>query len=176
MLKEQDSCLQPFREWFFETEFRSWWQLNGCVGVPLYKIYKRNTAWRREVAPLTEDELNNNEVYNQKPMRGTTVNIGTDDNAASSSYISSSSSTTAASSIKTNGSIVDNVLSNIGGSSTTTPTTNGIPIPPPPPPPSSSKRNYAVERDDSIDELVKAIKAPRKRVNKHVFYVKTILF
>ncbi len=128
------------------------------------------------MAPLTEDELNNNEVYNQKPMRGTTVNIGNDDNAASSSYISSSSSTTAASSIKTNGSIVDNVLSNIGGSSTTTPTTNGIPIPPPPPPPSSSKRNYAVERDDSIDELVKAIKAPRKRVNKHVFYVKTILF
>ncbi len=174
MLKEQDSHLQPFREWFFETEFRSWWQLNGCVGVPLYKIYKRNTAWRREVAPLTEDELNNNEVYNQKPMRGTAVNIGTDDNAASSSYITSSS-TTAASSIKTNGSIVDNVLSNIGGSSTTTPTTNGIPIPPPPPP-SSSKRNYAVERDDSIDELVKAIKAPRKRVNKHVLYVKTILF
>ena len=38
------------RDWFYEMEFRSWWQLNGCVGVPLYKIYKRNTEWRKEVS------------------------------------------------------------------------------------------------------------------------------
>ena len=33
-------------EWFYDNEFRSWWQLNGCIGVPLYKLYRRNTEWK----------------------------------------------------------------------------------------------------------------------------------
>ena len=37
---------ENFKEWFYDNEFRSWWQLNGCVGVPLYKLYKRNTEWK----------------------------------------------------------------------------------------------------------------------------------
>ena len=28
---------EPFREWFYEETFRSWWQLNGCVGVPVIR-------------------------------------------------------------------------------------------------------------------------------------------
>jgi hypothetical protein len=51
---------EPFREWFYELSFRSWWQLNGCLGVPLYKIYRRKNEWRTE-GPITEltvkDEL-----------------------------------------------------------------------------------------------------------------------
>ncbi|QQP50102.1 Uncharacterized protein FKW44_010994 [Caligus rogercresseyi] len=39
---------EGFREWFYEEDFRSWWQLNGLVGVPLYKIYRRTTEWRLE--------------------------------------------------------------------------------------------------------------------------------
>ena len=35
---------------------RSWWQLNGCVGVPLYKIYRRSTEWRSEMPPLPVEE------------------------------------------------------------------------------------------------------------------------
>lgn len=86
---------EKLREWFYDNAFRSWWQLNGCVGVPLYKIYKRNTEWRKEVAPLTEDESNNNDIYNYKPER-------------------------------------------------------------------PARKNYKLEKDDSIDELMKSIKAPRK--------------
>ena len=38
---------------------RSWWQLNGCVGVPLYKIYRRAdkvVEWRSEMPPLPIEE------------------------------------------------------------------------------------------------------------------------
>ena len=38
------------------TFCRSWWQLNGCVGVPLYKIYRRSTEWRSEMPPLPAEE------------------------------------------------------------------------------------------------------------------------
>jgi len=37
---------EPFQEWFYNNEFRSWWQVMGCVGVPLYKIYPRKTQWK----------------------------------------------------------------------------------------------------------------------------------
>jgi len=35
-----------FQSWFYENSFRSWWQLNGLVGVPLYRIYKRKSDWK----------------------------------------------------------------------------------------------------------------------------------
>jgi len=53
---------QAFREWFYELSFRSWWQLNGCLGVPLYKIYRRKNEWRTEgpiIDTLVKDELVN---------------------------------------------------------------------------------------------------------------------
>ena len=31
--------------------FRNWWQVTGCCGVPLYKIYPRKTEWRKERKP-----------------------------------------------------------------------------------------------------------------------------
>ena len=37
---------EPFQNWFYESSFRSWWQLNGLVGVPLYRIYKRKNDWK----------------------------------------------------------------------------------------------------------------------------------
>ena len=37
---------------------RNWWQVSGCVGVPLYRIYPRKSEWRRERKP--EDKVNNN--------------------------------------------------------------------------------------------------------------------
>ena len=40
---------EQFKEWFYDSDFRSWWQLNGCVGVPLYKLYKRNNEWKNTV-------------------------------------------------------------------------------------------------------------------------------
>ena len=47
---------ETFTEWFYETDFRSWWQLNGCVGVPLYRLYKRNTEWRSGEVVMNEDD------------------------------------------------------------------------------------------------------------------------
>ncbi|XP_040575951.1 uncharacterized protein [Lepeophtheirus salmonis] len=86
-----------FQEWFYEFNFRSWWQLNGYVGVPLYKIYKRNTEWRLE--PKVE----------------------TDKKPPSSSFRSEHST--------------------------------------------RAKGGYVLSRDDSIDELMKCVYTPRKRVN-----------
>ena len=41
---------EPLQDWFHDFEFRNWWQLNGRIGVPLYKIPRRvagnNKAWR----------------------------------------------------------------------------------------------------------------------------------
>ena len=37
---------EPFQNWFYESSFRSWWQSNGLVGVPLYRIYKRKNEWK----------------------------------------------------------------------------------------------------------------------------------
>ena len=37
---------ENFQEWFYESSFRSWWQLNGLVGVPLYRLYKRKNDWK----------------------------------------------------------------------------------------------------------------------------------
>merc|ERR1712223_2016604 len=39
---------EPFQDWFYDQTFRGWWQVTGCVGVPLYRIYPRKTAWRTE--------------------------------------------------------------------------------------------------------------------------------
>ena len=42
---------------YYTSVPRSWWQVMGCVGVPLYKIYPRKTQWRTvrpEEAPETE--------------------------------------------------------------------------------------------------------------------------
>jgi hypothetical protein len=49
---------EPFKVWFYESTFRSWWQLNGHVGVPLYKIYPRNSEWRYEIGALESDDEN----------------------------------------------------------------------------------------------------------------------
>jgi len=46
---------EPFQDWFYDNEFRSWWQVMGCVGVPLYKIYQRKTEWRT-VRPADAEE------------------------------------------------------------------------------------------------------------------------
>ena len=48
----------PFQSWFYETAFRSWWQLNGLVGVPLYRIYKRKKDWKSggPIEPTMEPE------------------------------------------------------------------------------------------------------------------------
>jgi len=48
---------EPYQEWFYDNEFRSWWQVMGCVGVPLYKIYPRKTQWRT-VRPVEVEEDN----------------------------------------------------------------------------------------------------------------------
>ena len=51
---------EPFQSWFYENEFRSWWQLNGLVGVPLYRIYKRKNDWKSggPIEPATDpDEM-----------------------------------------------------------------------------------------------------------------------
>jgi len=45
---------EPFKTWFYETDFRNWWQVSGCVGVPLYRIYPRKTEWRRERPPAQD--------------------------------------------------------------------------------------------------------------------------
>jgi len=47
---------EPFQNWFYDQTFRGWWQVTGCVGVPLYRIYPRKTAWRTEKPEVTEDE------------------------------------------------------------------------------------------------------------------------
>ena len=39
-----------------KTWSRSWWQVMGCVGVPLYKIYPRKTQWRTEKPERTEED------------------------------------------------------------------------------------------------------------------------
>jgi len=54
---------QPFQSWFYENEFRSWWQLNGLVGVPLYRIYKRKNDWKSggPIEPATDPNDINNE-------------------------------------------------------------------------------------------------------------------
>jgi hypothetical protein len=54
---------EPFREWFYELSFRSWWQLNGCVGVPVYKIYRRKNEWRTE-GPITDSPVKDEQVSN----------------------------------------------------------------------------------------------------------------
>ncbi len=111
---------ESFAEWFYDDgAFRSWWQLNGCVGVPLYRLYRRKAQWRTEVAPLSQDELNNNDIYNYMTRSSRILN----DN--------------------------DSVLAKT--------------ITPPEKPP---RRNYTLERDDSIDELMKTIAKPRKRVEE----------
>ena len=47
---------EPFQSWFYENEFRSWWQLNGLMGVPLYRIYKRKNDWKSggPIEPATD--------------------------------------------------------------------------------------------------------------------------
>lgn len=48
---------EPFQEWFYDQGFRSWWQVMGGVGVPLYKIYPRKTEWKTvKPEPSKEDE------------------------------------------------------------------------------------------------------------------------
>ncbi|TRY78209.1 hypothetical protein TCAL_14443 [Tigriopus californicus] len=47
-----ESMVGTFHGWFYESVFRSWWQLNGCGGVPLYKLYRRKTDWRTDVQPI----------------------------------------------------------------------------------------------------------------------------
>lgn len=48
---------EPFKEWFYDQSFRTWWQVMGGVGVPLYKIYQRKTEWKTEKPePSKSDE------------------------------------------------------------------------------------------------------------------------
>ena len=39
---------EPFQDWFLDFEFRNWWQVNGRIRVPLYKIYPGSNGARRE--------------------------------------------------------------------------------------------------------------------------------
>lgn len=48
---------EPFQNWFYEQTFRGWWQVTGCVGVPLYRIYPRKTEWRTEKPPVQEENI-----------------------------------------------------------------------------------------------------------------------
>jgi len=61
---------QPFTDWFFQNEFRSWWQLNGCLGVPLYKLYKRNTEWRTGEVILNNDDPDSNGCGDSNGVEG----------------------------------------------------------------------------------------------------------
>jgi len=47
---------EPYREWFYDPAFRAWWQVTGCTGVPLYKIYQRKTEWKTEKPERKDDE------------------------------------------------------------------------------------------------------------------------
>ena len=48
---------EPFQDWFYDQAFRSWWQVMGGVGVPLYRIYQRKTEWKTvKPEPSKEDE------------------------------------------------------------------------------------------------------------------------
>ena len=43
--KERHDIIQKhgwefFCAWFLEFNFKNWWQLNGCTGVPIHKIYR----------------------------------------------------------------------------------------------------------------------------------------
>lgn len=90
---------EPFIEWFYESVFRSWWQLNGCVGVPLYKVYRRKTNWRTEVQPIIGE--------------------------------------------------CDDEMSDFGRSLVR--------------PPAENTKNYSLSKNDSLEELMKSVRAPRAR-------------
>ena len=39
---------EAFKDWFTDLDFRNWWQVNGRIGVPLYKIYPYKRKEKRE--------------------------------------------------------------------------------------------------------------------------------
>jgi len=47
---------EPFQEWFYDQAFRGWWQVMGCVGVPLYRIYQRKTEWKTEKPDRSKED------------------------------------------------------------------------------------------------------------------------
>jgi len=47
---------EPFQDWFYDQGFRTWWQVMGGVGVPLYRIYQRKTEWKTEKPEPSKDE------------------------------------------------------------------------------------------------------------------------
>jgi len=47
---------EPFQHWFYDQAFRGWWQVMGCVGVPLYRIYQRKTEWKTEKPDRSKEE------------------------------------------------------------------------------------------------------------------------
>merc|ERR1719244_2453333 len=47
---------EPFQDWFYDQQFRTWWQVMGGVGVPLYRIYQRKTEWKTEKPEPKEEE------------------------------------------------------------------------------------------------------------------------
>lgn len=47
---------EPFENWFYDQDFRGWWQVIGCTGVPLYRIYPRKTPWTTEKPKREEQE------------------------------------------------------------------------------------------------------------------------
>lgn len=50
----------PFKEWFQDLTFRSWWNCSGYTGVPLYKILQRNPEQDLDLGfDETEGKLNN---------------------------------------------------------------------------------------------------------------------
>ena len=44
--------------------YRTWWQVMGCTGVPLYKIYQRKTQWRTERPPEAPEAAESGLVRN----------------------------------------------------------------------------------------------------------------
>ena len=60
---------EAFKDWFTDLDFRNWWQVNGRIGVPLYKIdpYKRKEKrkwkeWKNNAPSLHKDK---NYIYQQ---------------------------------------------------------------------------------------------------------------
>jgi len=47
---------EPFQDWFYDQGFRTWWQVMGGVGVPLYRIYQRKTEWKTEKPEPSKEE------------------------------------------------------------------------------------------------------------------------
>ena len=70
---------EGFVPWFLEFHFRSWWQLNGLLGVPLYKINNRKEIWNSGVGPITDSPVKDNSSSTTPAGHATTTTDDEDD-------------------------------------------------------------------------------------------------